>query len=193
MEKGRLMRAVVIIGTALAAPAYAQSAGTATVSTTGVAPELRVAAFVVPPLVMEQNGSLTGFNIDLWNAIAARLNRKTIYQIAPDVSALEEAMRSKRADLTLALLITSARDEVFDFSLPTLQAGLQIMVRDTHQTAATVNPLWDIAVPDIFANDSGVVRHGPVAGANPRSRGLAARRAARGRCDFEPKVLPRHI
>ena len=142
MKRGHLRLAIVIIGTALATPAYAQPASTATVSTTGGTPELHVAAFVVPPLVMEQNGSLTGFGIDLWNAIAARLKRKTIYQIAPDISALEEAMRSKTADVTLALFITSSRDEAFDFSYPILEAGLQIMVRDAHQTAATENPLW---------------------------------------------------
>jgi polar amino acid transport system substrate-binding protein len=53
-------------------------------------------------------------------------------------------MRPKKADLTLAIFITSARDEVFDFSYPISDAGLQIMVRDTHQTAATANPLWDL-------------------------------------------------
>ncbi len=142
MRKGHLLLAVIIIGTASPVPAYTQPASTATVATTAEPSELRVAAFIVPPLVMEQNGTLTGFNIDLWNAIAARLKRKTIYQIAPDVSALEEAMLSKTADLTLALIITSARDEVFDFSYPTLEAGLQIMVRDAHQTAATENQLW---------------------------------------------------
>jgi len=47
---------------------------------------------------MEQNGTLTGFSIDLWNAIAARLKVKTSYRIAPDVSHLEEALRSKSAD-----------------------------------------------------------------------------------------------
>jgi len=144
MKKGHLMLAAIIIGAAIAVPAYAQPASTASVSTTGETPELRVAAFIVPPFVMEQNGALTGFSIDLWNAIAARLKRKTIYQIVPDVSALEDAMRSKTADLTLAMYITSARDEVFDFSYPILEAGVQIMVRDTHQTAATANPLWDL-------------------------------------------------
>ena len=143
MRRGHLKLAIVIIGTALATPAYAlKPASTATVSTTGETPELHVAAFVVPPLVMEQEGALTGFGIDLWNAIAARLKRKTIYQIAPDIGALEEAMRSKTADVTLALFITSSRDEEFDFSYPILEAGLQIMVRDAHQTAATENPLW---------------------------------------------------
>ncbi len=142
MKKGYLRLAVLIIGTALAVTAYAQPSATAAVSAPGEVPEIRAAVFVVPPLVMEQNGSLTGFSIDLWNAIAARLKRRTVYQLVPDVSALEEAMRSKTADLTLAIIITSARDEVFDFSFPILDAGLQIMVRDTHETAATENPLW---------------------------------------------------
>ncbi|MGD0074419.1 MAG: transporter substrate-binding domain-containing protein [Candidatus Binataceae bacterium] len=103
-----------------------------------------MAALLAPPSVMEQNGTLTGFSVDLWNAIAARLKVKTRYQIMPDVSALEEAMRSKSADLTLGLFITTARDEVFDFSIPTLQAGLQIMVRDTGEKAQTASPLWDM-------------------------------------------------
>jgi ABC-type amino acid transport substrate-binding protein len=68
---------------------------------------IRVATFLVPPSVMEQNGSLAGFSVDLWNAIAEQLKLKTSYQIEPDVGALEEAPRSKRADITLNVFITS--------------------------------------------------------------------------------------
>ena len=91
-----------------AAPAYSQTAGSSATSAQGNTPELRVAVFVALPIVMEQNGTLTGFSGDLWNAITARLKVKTSYQILPDVSHLEEAMRSKNADLTLAVVITSA-------------------------------------------------------------------------------------
>ncbi len=138
------MLAVAIIGAALAAPAYSQTATSSAASSQGETPELRVAVFIAPPGVMEQNGTLTGFGVDLWNAIAARLRVKTSYQVMPDVSHTEEAMRSKNADLTLGFFITSARDEVFDFSIPTLQAGLQIMVRDTGEQAQTANPLSDL-------------------------------------------------
>ncbi len=137
------MLAVAIIA-AIAVPAYSQTASSSAVSAQGEAPELRVVAMIVPPGVMEQNGTLTGFSVDLWNAIAARLKLKTSYQIVPDVGALEEAMRSKSADLTLSVFITSARDEVFDFSLPIMEAGLQIMVRDTGKKAGTANPLSDL-------------------------------------------------
>jgi polar amino acid transport system substrate-binding protein len=107
--------------------------------------ELNVAVTVVPPFVMQRNGGLTGFNIELWNAIAARLKLKTNYQIVPGGGALEEAMRSKRADLTVApVVITSARDAAFDFSIPTSEASLQIMVRASGGKARVAGPLWEL-------------------------------------------------
>jgi len=133
-----------MIGTAFAAPAYPQTAGSSAASAQGRNPEVRAVTLVAPPLVLEENGSLTGFSIDLWDAIAAQLKLKTSYQIVPDVSAVLEAMQSKRADLTVSIFITSARDEVFDFSYPILEAGLQIMVLDTGQKAQTEIPLWDV-------------------------------------------------
>ncbi len=142
--KGLRILAVALFVATIAASVHAQPANTPAASAQGATPELRVAAFIAPPSVMEQNGTLTGFSVDLWNAIATRLKVKTSYQIVPDVSHLEEALRSKNADLTLGLFITSARDEVFDFSIPTLETGLQIMVRDTGEKAQTANPLSDL-------------------------------------------------
>ncbi len=144
MKKALRMLAGAIFSTIIAGSAYAQSAGSSAASAQGETPELRVAAFVAAPSVMEQNGTLTGFSVDLWNAIAARLKRKTSYQIVPDVSHLEEAMRSKSADVALGFFITSARDEEFDFSIPTLQTGLQIMVRDTGAKTQAASPVWDM-------------------------------------------------
>ncbi len=133
-----------MIGAAIAIHAYAQPSSPPAASAQGEAPELRVVTIIAPPSVMEQNGTLTGFSIDLWNAVAARLKVKTRYQIVPDVGALEEVMRSKNADITVGLFITSARDTDFDFSIPTLQAGLQVMVRDTGEKAETASPVWDM-------------------------------------------------
>jgi polar amino acid transport system substrate-binding protein len=144
LKKGLCLLAITMLGAALAGPAYSQNASSVAAPAQAGTAELRVAAFIARPSVMEKNGNLTGFSVDLWNAIAARLKLKTSYQIMPDVSHLEEAMRSKSVDLTLGLFITSARDEDFDFSIPTLQAGLQIMVRDTGEKAQTASPLWDM-------------------------------------------------
>ena len=145
MRKVQRVLAVAMIGAALASPAFGQPGSTSVRSTAGEITELRVAVTVIPPFIMDQDGSLTGFSIDLWNAIAVRLKLKTSYVMEPDVSALEQAMRSKTADLTVApVFITSARDEVFDFSYPMLETGLQIMVRGVDQNAQFDNPLSEM-------------------------------------------------
>ena len=144
MKKGLSILAVAIIGGAVAAPIYPQTAGSTGVSAQGEIPEIRVAVFAAPPSVIEAKGSLTGFSIDLWNAIAAQLKLKTIYQIEPDVGALEDAMRSKRADLSLGVFITSARDAAFDFSIPIMEAGLQIIVLSNGEKAYRESPIWDM-------------------------------------------------
>jgi len=133
-----------MLSAAIAAPAYSQPTGSPATSPQAETSEVRAVAALAPPAVMEQNGTLTGFSVDLWNAIAALLKLKTSYQIVPDVGALLEAMQSRRADVVLPLYITSARDEVFDFSFPVLDAGLQIMVLDTGQKTRTESPLWDV-------------------------------------------------
>ena len=155
MKKRLCVLVVLMIGAAIAAPAYSQPARPPGASAKSETPELRVAAIVIPPAVIAQNGTLTGFNIDLWDAIAARLKVKTSYQIVPDVSHLEEAIRSKNADLTIGVFITSARDQAFDFSIPTLQAGLQIMVSDTGEKAGSPNPLSDL-LRLLFSRTTGV-------------------------------------
>ena len=162
----------------------------------GEVPELRVAVFIAPPMVMEQNGSLTGFGIDLWNAIATRLKVKTNYQIMPDANAVEEAMRSKSADLIPAIVITSERDEVFDFSYPIFEAGLQIMVRETGATQGArepPKPCMGHAPPAVFANDYRMARRRPAASPHSGSCSLVSRTAASRRHDFKPELLPRHI
>jgi polar amino acid transport system substrate-binding protein len=106
--------------------------------------ELRVVTRVLPPVVVDQAGTLTGFSIDLWTRIAERLQLKMKYQIAPDVRALLEEVRSGRADIGVAAIsITAARETEFDFSQPILNAGLQIMVRGKGQDT-DANPLWDL-------------------------------------------------
>jgi polar amino acid transport system substrate-binding protein len=143
LKKGFCALAVLSI-VAAAAFAYPQPAGSSSASQ-GEAPGVRAVAILAPPAVMEQNGTLTGFAIELWNAIAAQLNLKTSYQLMPDVGALEEALRSNSADVVISPpYITSARDEVFDFSFPVMDSGLQIMVLDTGQKAQTASPLWDM-------------------------------------------------
>jgi ABC-type amino acid transport substrate-binding protein len=96
----------------------------------GETQELRVVTRKAPPIVRMEQGQLGGFGIDIWNSIAERLHVATRYQVAPDVEALLERVRSGKAEVGVgAISITSAREREFDFSEPILNAGLQIMVR----------------------------------------------------------------
>jgi polar amino acid transport system substrate-binding protein len=104
---------------------------------------VRVATRVIPPMVIDDHGRLTGFSIELWNAIADKLKLATEYKVAPDVGALLEEVRSGKAELGIsAISITAERDRQFDFSQPMLDAGLQILVRGG-AAAAPSNPLLE--------------------------------------------------
>lgn len=106
--------------------------------------EIVVATRILPPLVVERSGELTGFSIELWNAIAARLKLKTDYRPAPNVGALLEEVRSNKAEIGVAAIsITSVREVEFEFSQPILNAGLQIMIRGGGRDGDS-NPLQDI-------------------------------------------------
>jgi polar amino acid transport system substrate-binding protein len=129
---GRLAAALCVAVT-LATTAFAQPAPR----------EIAVATRVLPPLVVEQKGALTGFSIELWNAIADRLKLKINYQPAPNVGALLEEVRTSRAEIGVAAIsITAAREVEFEFSQPILNAGLQIMVRGSKDGDS--HPLSDL-------------------------------------------------
>src|SRR5262249_42720849 len=96
-----------------------------------------------PPRVIDDQGRLPGFSIDLWTATADKLKLATEYKVAPAVGALLEDVRTGKADLGIsAISITAERDRQFDFSQPMLEAGLQILVRGNGE-AGPSNPLLE--------------------------------------------------
>jgi len=121
-------------------PSHAAAASGAAES----AARITVATRILPPMVVESGGKLTGFSIDLWNEIAARLGLQFEYKVNPDVRALLQSLRNNEAQVGIAAIsITSARTEEFDFSQPMLSAGLQILVR--HQgDGSGQSPLRDL-------------------------------------------------
>lgn len=89
-----------------------------------------VAVHPIEPFVMRtSHGELTGFSIELWNEIAKRLEWDTDFLDTSDVAGQLAAVKDGRADVALgAVSLTAQREESFDFSQPTLDAGLQIIV-----------------------------------------------------------------
>lgn len=91
------------------------------------------------PFVMEtSSGELTGFSIDLWNEVSQRLGWITEYLESDDVRGQLADVQADRADVAVgAVSLTAERERSFDFSQPTLDAGLQIIV-PVHDTRASV-------------------------------------------------------
>ena len=115
----RLFRFILfLLLTAIAQPAVAETHA------------VTVAVRVLPPFVVQQNGQLSGFSIDLWNAIAAKRHWTTHFDVVLDVDAQLAAVSAKTDDVAVgAVSITADRDVRYDFSQPILSGGLQILTR----------------------------------------------------------------
>ena len=90
---------------------------------------LKIGITEVPPFVMQtEDGRWEGISIDLWQDIAAGLDRE--YELLPmKFSALLAAVENGDVDVAVgALTMTAERDTVFDFSHPFYQTGLSIAV-----------------------------------------------------------------
>lgn len=89
---------------------------------------VRVATRQVPPFVLRENGKLTGFSIELWEAIAREAGMESGYVEAETLPALLETISDGKADLAIAAIsITSERESKFEFSQPMFDAGLKIL------------------------------------------------------------------
>lgn len=90
--------------------------------------ELKVATRQVAPFVVKTGTKYTGFSVDLWKALAEKVNIKSTYLVKDNVGDLLKAVKTGEADLGVAAVsITSERVKDFDFSEPVFDAGLQIL------------------------------------------------------------------
>jgi polar amino acid transport system substrate-binding protein len=64
--------------------------------------EVRAITTPVPPFVIAKDGQLTGFSIDLWDEVAARLHLKTSFRVVPDIVAIAGALRSNESDVAVS-------------------------------------------------------------------------------------------
>lgn len=121
MRKSRLSRLVA---------AFTVFAMALTVGSFAVAKELRVGvdtAFV-PFEFKGKDGNYTGFDVELWEAIAKRIGAD--YKLVPmDFNGLIPGLTTGNLDVVLAaIFIKSSREKAIDFSHPYFRAGLKVMV-----------------------------------------------------------------
>lgn len=117
---------------------------------------------VLPPFVIKEGSNYSGFSIELWNAIAAKLGRTTEYVEASNVKELLAKLEQGSGDLGIAAIsITAERVARFDFSQPMFESGLRIMVPSDPRTGLGLRQILRIfttgAMPVILAILAGLV------------------------------------
>src|SRR5439155_283231 len=90
---------------------------------------LRVSVKPIAPFVFKHETELSGFSIDLWNALAQSLKVETTWVEVTSVGDQLQAVKSGKADAAIAAItITRERENIVDFTQPYFDSGLQIMV-----------------------------------------------------------------
>jgi polar amino acid transport system substrate-binding protein len=122
----------MVAGLGWSAPAGALSPGDVD-CTAGLEGPLTIAVRDVPPYVIVGDGEPTGFSIELWQLVGARLGIDTEYLVVDRVSDILDAVADGRADAGVAAIsMTADREGSFDFSVPIESTGLRLLVRDEH-------------------------------------------------------------
>ena len=96
----------------------------------GAAPggALRVAARVLPPFVIYDNGTYSGFEVEVVRLIAARLGMTAEIHSVDTVAKQIDDISRGIADVGLGgAAITESREQTVDFSVPLLDSGLTIL------------------------------------------------------------------
>lgn len=105
--------------------------------------DMKPCVIVKPSENSHTPASISGFEIDLWNEIAKDLAAQGIIQnwefIPVQWGELEDNIRNKNADVACAgITIRSKRMDWADFSVPTMNSGLGIMVLNNKE----VETIW---------------------------------------------------
>lgn len=96
-------------------------------------------AFV--PFEFKQDGKYTGFDIELWDAIAKEAGLK--YSLRPmDFNGIIPGLQTRNVDVALAgITIREDRKKVIDFSDPYYESGLAILVNQDNNDIKTAQDL----------------------------------------------------
>jgi len=90
------------------------------------------------------DGSITGFSVDLWTEIAKRNGWEFAFKKEDSFSAMIEAVKTGSSDAAIAnISITAEREKAFDFSHSYYDSGLQIVVPIKENSFNIFKLIWD--------------------------------------------------
>ena len=98
------------------------------------------------PFEFKVDGKLTGFDVELWDAIAKDLGLDYKWQTM-DFNGIIPALQSRSIDAAIAgITVKSEREKVVDFSYPYYDAGLIILVQADNDNISSIEDFEDKVV-----------------------------------------------
>ncbi len=161
VKKTQSLLICLIIGIAVAKPVIAQNnlpqdtsadASGKVVGEVLENEEILIGTIQRPPFVYYgDQDALTGFSIDLWNAIINQpefLGKlATRYIVFSDFNEMISAVQGEKVSGAVAnISITSQREEVLDYSQPIYRSGLQIAVPEKESQTALWKVIWESGI-----------------------------------------------
>ena len=93
---------------------------------------LKIGTRLVKPFVIEDNGQLTGFSIELWRQLAAVSGLTFEFDLHSTLAELLSGVVDGPDEAAIAAIsITADREKVMDFSQPIFKSGLGILVPES--------------------------------------------------------------
>lgn len=113
---------------------------------------ITVATIERPPFMMKaEDGTLSGFSIDLMREIGERLGRPVSFKEESVFGDMLADAESGAVDLAIAnISMTSARETVMDFSLPIYDSGFRILLAEGAGDASLLSLFWQSGVPQLI-------------------------------------------
>lgn len=108
---------------------------------------IKVGTVERPPFSFhDDNGKLTGFSIELWDAIARHLDVSYQWEEKKQFSQMLDDVITQKAQLAIAnISITSAREKEADFSHPIFESGMAIAVKKG-SSASIFTLIWESGI-----------------------------------------------
>jgi polar amino acid transport system substrate-binding protein len=114
----------------LSVAAQAQEQQKIQATQTNIKTPVVVATRVLPPFIIEEGSIFSGFSADLWQELSKRAGVEFTWKKTGNVKELLSAVESGEAQVGIAAIsITAAREQLFDFSQPMFESGLQVLVQ----------------------------------------------------------------
>jgi len=108
---------------------------------------LRFATVERPPFAMHTTTDPAGFSIDLMREIAAEMDLRVEFLPYDSFREMFKAVQTGVADGAVAnISITSAREEILDFSQPIIASGLQVMLHDDNLGSPVFEAIFSLDI-----------------------------------------------